>query len=163
MIETEMVTINSRPVSIKSQTKAGGGVTVAIGAYIPVSDMFGVQGSFGNKTDSISYSNGYVGFTRTPIDLLAYMHLDQHHSLALGGTYHTNGKFTLESTDNPNLSFTADFDNATGAIAEYNYALLKSDEGGVKFGLRYTHIQYDLSDGSQSFDGSSFGVIIYAY
>jgi len=163
LMEPELVSVNGRSVSIKSKVKAGGGVTLAMGAYIPISDSFGIQGSVGSKTDSVSYTNGYVGFTRTPVDLLLYVHIDDHHSLAFGSTYHTNSKFTFEAYDSPSSSFLVEFDDAAGALVEYNYAVLKSNEGGLKVGFRYTNIQYHRTDGLQSFDGSSLGVILYAY
>jgi hypothetical protein len=152
--------INNPNVKHDGKIKAGNGLTLAIGAYLPVIEYVGLQATVGLKIDSEDFANGYVAFSRTPIDLLLIGHLSEHHSLSAGITYHTNTSFTLESTT---VNGTDNFDNALGAIAEYTYAVRDSRDGGLKVGIRYTKITYTPTGSNINLDGSSFGLIFYAY
>ncbi len=166
ILDYTVSTINGRTINLDDKITAGSGLTLAIGAYVPLGEIFGLQGTVGLKVDSGSFlNNTYLAFSRTPYDLVGYYHMGQHHNLGIGATYHTGTSFTCttDATPSTGCNFAFDFDNATGGIVEYNYAVSDNNEGGLKLGIRYTKIRYDLSNSSQSFDGSSFGIILYGY
>ena len=159
-------TINGRTINRDDKITAGNGLNLAVGAYIPIIDSFGLQATIGLKIDSGSFiDKTYLAFTRNPVDVLGYFHLGEHHNVGIGATYHTGNEFlcTTESTTLTGCNFSFAFDDATGAIAEYNYSVSQNNMGGLKLGLRYTQITYNLSNSTQSFDGSSIGFILYAY
>ena len=160
LLDYTVVKVNDRDVNRTGKITAGNGLTLALGAYIPILDNIGVQATVGYKIDSQTFVSAYTSFERVPIDLMAVAHLGQHHSLSGGITYHTNTQFTLESSTANGVDT---FDNALGAIAEYTYAVRDSRDGGLKLGIRYTNIRYQLTGSNQSFDGSSVGLILYAY
>ncbi len=160
LLDYTIVKVNDRDVNRKGKITAGNGLTLAIGAYMPILEDVGVQATVGYKIDSRTFVSAYTSFERIPIDLMAVAHLGQHHSLSGGITYHLNPRFTLESST---VNGVDTFDNALGAIAEYTYTVQDSRDGGLKLGIRYTNIRYQLTGSNQSFDGSSVGLILYAY
>ncbi|HIP06371.1 MAG TPA: hypothetical protein EYG66_00670 [Mariprofundaceae bacterium] len=139
----------------------GEGVVFAAGLYVPIEDDMGVQATIGYKWDSIDAQNGTIDFTRIPIDVLAFKHFSDKHSIAAGGTYHLSPTFTCEVT--AVCTGSVEFDSALGFIAEYTYAVKSNKESGMKIGVRYTNISYETSAVTQTFDGSSIGLILYAY
>ena len=139
----------------------GEGVVFAGGVYVPIEDDLGVQATIGYKWDSIDAANGTIDFTRIPIDMLVFKHLGDSHSFAAGATYHMSPTFTCEVT--AVCTGSVEFDGAFGLIAEYSYALKSNKESGMKIGVRYTNISYESSAVTQSYDGSSIGLILYAY
>ncbi len=139
----------------------GEGVIFAGGVYVPIEDDLGVQATIGYKWDSIDAANGTIDFTRIPIDMLVFKHLGDNHSVAAGATYHMSPTFTCEVT--AVCTGSVEFDGAFGLIAEYSYALQSNKESGMKIGVRYTNISYESSAVTQAYDGSSIGLILYAY
>ena len=158
LLDYTVVKVNNRNVNRKGKITAGNGLTLALGAYMPILEDIGLQATVGYKIDSQTFVNGYTSFERVPIDLMAVAHLGQHHSLSGGITYHTNTQFTLESST---VNGVDTFDNALGAIAEYTYAVEDSRNGGLKLGIRFTKIKYTIT--GSNYDGSSLGIIFYAY
>lgn len=137
----------------------GEGFTLSGGIYIPIEKDIGIQATIGYKIDSVDANNGTIDFTRIPLDVLVFKHFGDKHSIAAGGTYHLSPTFTCEVSGVCTGSL--NFDSALGLIAEYSYAIKKNTEGGMKIGLRYTNISYEL--GAASLDGSSIGMILYLY
>lgn len=152
----------NNPTIIHDEITVGKGLTVSAGVYLPVLDGVGIQATVGLKTYSVSGDDLYVDFTRIPYDLLMYLHLTDHHNIALGATYHTSVSTTCTSTNPVNVgcNFKDTFDNAWGTSAEYLYSVHDGADAGLKIGLRYTQIQY-VHPLYGTFDGSSTGLILY--
>ena len=127
---------------------AGDAVFADIGVLHNFADSnWSFKGTNGYSFITVHASNNDSTFSRVPIDLLAiYSHGDHH--FGLGMTYHMSPHLDLGS-----FGPSADFDNATGLILQYQYWM---------FGVRYTGITYKASAGTPctkcSFDGSSLGL-----
>jgi len=160
VLDYTVVKINDRTVNRDDKITAGNGLTLSVGAYMPLLSNIGIQATVGLKIDSATFVDAYIAFSRNPIDLLAIYHLGEHHSFAGGVTYHSGVNFTLESsTQNQKINL----DDTVGAIAEYTYAVRDSRDGGLKLGLRYTAINYAEPISNTNTDGSSIGIMLYLY
>ncbi len=162
--DISIIPVSNNQTDVTEKIKAGKGLTASAGLYVPIIDSIGLQATAGWKIDSVSAQDLNVNFTRIPFDFLVYMHFSSHHSLAGGMTYHTSVSSRCSTTNPANVgcNSTVNYNNATGVIGEYNYAVYESNEGGIKLGLRYTQIEYSHPVYG-AFDGSSVGVILYAY
>jgi hypothetical protein len=144
----------------------GGLVLFGIGAVHRFSDNWEAQASVNYHVDRANARNGDATFDRMPLDLLGfYMPLDLlgfyragAHRFGGGLTYHLNPKFDSDF-DFAGGDGAADFDNALGAVIEYDYFFNEH----ISLGVRYTNIKYQLSDIDDDIDGSYGGLMLNGY
>ena len=107
------------------------------------SSNFSVQTTIGWHTDSISASNGSVGFDRYPLEIIPFYQLGESHRLGAGVTYHLSPELDLADANGG----TYEFENSLGFLLEYDYKFNNS----AMLGLRYTFIDYEID----SIDGTN--------
>ena len=110
--------------------------------------------TIGYKFDSATASNGDIKYSRYPVDLLALYKIKK---FRLGGglTYHINP--TLKG-DGYAANINVALDDALGFLIQTDFIIIPS----LTVGLRYTIIDYDVSNSNDSVDGNSFGLIFGA-
>ena len=104
--------------------------------------------TYGLDTTKTSGNTGDIRFRSNPVDLLALYSVGDNH-FGVGATQHMNTRLDFEG---PGVH--SDFNNATGAIVQYQWWI---------FGARYTNINYKVSGtcvGKCSYDGSNLGVFM---
>ena len=108
------------------------------------------------KYTGIHASNGDVNFTRFPVDALLF-YTGQKFKVGAGITYHLNPKIDGSGAGS---GYSADYEDALGAMAEVDYRL-----GSAAIGLRYTSIKYKpsgASSGGNSIKGDGVGLVLSA-
>ncbi len=130
----------------------GGGILIDTMAN---SNIYQTQLTINWKFDSSNASNGDVSWDRYPLELMQFYNTDL---LRIGGglTYHLSPSLTTSGFASGN---DLDFDNALGFVMEVDYKF--SEKGFV--GARLTSIEYQLSNSSETIDGSSFGITLGGY
>lgn len=133
---------------VEDKANAGGFWKFEFGRENAISERFSISTSFGYQTDYIqgdltdgTGGKGNFGMTRFTFDTIGFYNAGQHR-FGLGAAYHLTPKFThKEYGSGFRLRTTYDFDNALGAIFQYDY-LVNED---VSVGFRVTKIAYDLA------------------
>ncbi len=133
----------------------GGGVAIFNGARTVSTEI-----TISWKYTGISAENGDIDFTRFPVDALVFYNFPKLR-LGAGVTYHLNPE--IEASD-AGVAFVGGgsgsvaYDDATGFLTQVDWRI--SDK--VALGLRYTSLEYDLSNGNQSVDASGLGGVFTA-
>lgn len=138
-----------------TQTISAGGRTVISAGVIYQPGTWALEATIGYKRDSSDISNGTVGFTRYPLDIIA--------SIAPGGA-RVGAGIAVHFSPNYRCDITAicsdeiAFDTAVGAVVQLAYSLRLSYTTALDFAARYTFIKYS-ADGYNSPDGSGIGLL----
>lgn len=135
----------------------GGLVLFGIGAVHRFSENWEAQASINYHVDRANARNGDATFDRIPLDLLGFYRVGAHR-FGGGVTYHLNPKFDSDF-DFSGGDGSVDFDNALGAVIEYDYFFNKH----ISLGARYTHIKYKSADIVGDVDGSYGGLMLNGY
>jgi hypothetical protein len=134
--------------------KGGGLCTVAAGLFYQApGSTLAVEGTIGYKFDRAGASNGFISFTRVPVDLvISYT----HEGLRLGGgpTLHFSPSVDCDA-GLCGTEISIPLDSVLGGIAQVAYGFRLGNRA-LDLGARYTYIRYSGTD-VPSFDGSSFG------
>ncbi|TQV84498.1 hypothetical protein [Aliikangiella coralliicola] len=133
----------------EDEAKAGGFLKFAAGVEIPLFDQFSLSTAFGYQFDDIegdltdgSNGSGFVSMSRRTIDFIGFYNYGRHR-FGLGGTYHYQPQIVhKESSAGFSLTSRYNFDDAIGAVLQYDYLVTQN----LSFGLRLTEIAYDFSD-----------------
>jgi hypothetical protein len=136
---------------------AGGLVLFGIGVLHQFGNNWEAQASVNYHFDRANARNGDATFDRIPLDFLGFYRVGAHR-FGGGVTYHLNPKFDSDF-DFAGGDGTVDFDNAVGAVIEYDYFFNES----VSLGVRYTNIKYKSADISDDIDGSYGGLMLNGY
>jgi len=128
---------------------AGAGIGFGIGLRQEVQPQISVEGRIGYLSDTASGKDAFgdtieFTFSTLPMDALAHYQFEKH-SIGGGLTYHLNPTLDIDGTE-------FDFDNAIGALIEYQYQW--SPQGAVS--VKYQSISYEYE--GIDFDGSGFGI-----
>lgn len=112
--------------------------------------------------DKVTAKNGDASFSRFPIELLAFYHINQHR-IGFGPTLHTGIELDIDFDASVLSLGTAkgkiDFDDATGFIVEYGY---RFKDTPATLAVRAVQIDYKVSSGNgNNIDGSHLG--LYGY
>lgn len=141
-----------------SENIKGGGLFVIYGGLeYRVGTAVSLQATVGYHVDDTSAaSNGSVRFSRVPVDLLAFYHVNDQVRIG-GGVQMVNGPELKGSgvASNVNLKF----DNATGGVIEGEY--LFNPKMGAK--LRYVSVKFKPEGGGAKADGSHLGLMFNYY
>jgi opacity protein-like surface antigen len=137
--------------------KGGGLFQLYGGVEYRLGDQVSFQGTVGyHVDDSSGASNGSVRFSRVPVDLLLYYHLNDKVRLG-GGVQLVNGPELKGSGVASNVHI--EFDNATGAILEGEY--LFTPHIGLK--VRYVSEKFEVKGTDVKADGNHLGVMLNYY
>jgi Outer membrane protein beta-barrel domain len=132
--------------------RAGGLVMFYAGAEWRVSPQLALQGTVGYHVDDTSGSNGSLRFSRYPIDLLALFSVNERVRLGGGVEFANNPKV---GSSGVLAGTTGKFKNSTGLVLEGEY--LFTPQVGLK--ARYASHEFKFDGGSDSVDGSYFGLL----
>lgn len=133
--------------------KAGGFVSVAIGANFAINEELESQVTFGYKFDSVDAENGDIEFSRFPINALVLYKLDEWR-LGGGLTYHLDPSLEVSGAG-AGFASNTDYDDALGFLLDARYFFAQR----AYVGARLTFIEYESQAGA-TFDGNSVGVVI---
>lgn len=150
------VTLSSAFGDEDQDIKAGGLVHLYGGVEYRLGDRVSLQATVGYHVDNSSGSNASLRFSRVPVDVLAYYHLNDKVRLG-GGVQIANGPELKGSGDFSNVR--VEFDNSTAAVLEGEY--LFSPKFGAK--LRYVNHDYKVKNSNVEVDGSHVGVMLNYY
>ncbi len=139
--------------------KAGQLATFSGGVLYHPDAPWALEATLGYKFDKANASNGTIGFTRVPLDVVASF---QHggHRLGVGPTVHFAPEFSCDATGVCNYKYK--YDTALGAIAQYAYGLPVGRNAGLELAVRYTMIEYKGS-GLLTKNGSAPGFVLGAW
>lgn len=135
----------------------GGLILLGAGGIYRFNSNWETQVSVNYQFDKANARNGEATFDRIPIDFLGFYRTGSHR-FGGGVTYHINPKFDSDF-DLDNGKQKIEFDNALGAVIEYDYFFNNS----LSLGVRYANIKYKSSDISGDVDGSYGGVLVNGY
>ncbi len=135
----------------------GGLILVGAGGIYRFNQNWETQLSVNYQFDKANAKNGDATFDRVPIDLLGFYRMGAHR-FGGGVTYHINPKFDSDF-DFSGGKQKIEFDNALGAVIEYDYFFNDS----ISLGVRYASIKYKSSDISGNVDGSYGGLLVNGY
>lgn len=136
---------------------AGGLILIGAGGTYRFDNNWEAQVSINYQFDQANAKNGDATFDRFPLDLLGFYRTGPHR-FGGGITYHMNPKYK-SSFDFSGGKQHVSFDDAMGAVIEYDYFLSDS----VSLGARYVSIKYKSSDLSGDLDGSYGGIFMNCY
>jgi hypothetical protein len=137
--------------------KGGGLVHLYGGAEYRLGDQVSVQATVGYHVDNSSAaSDGSLRFSRIPVDLLAYYHVNDKVRLG-GGVQVVNGPEIKGS--GVASSVHVEFENSTGPVIEGEY--LFSPHIGLK--LRYVSHTFKVKGTNIEADGNHVGVMFSYY
>ncbi len=134
--------------------KGGQLITFAAGAiYRPAEASYALEATLGYKFDKANGSNGSIGFTRIPLDVIASLAYGGHR-IGVGPTVHFAPNFGCHASGI--CSSDTSFDTALGGVAQYAINFFGARSTGLEVGLRYTYIRYKHV-GLATLDGSGPG------
>jgi len=137
--------------------KGGGLVMLYGGLEYRLGTQVSLQATLGYHVDDTSTkSNGSVRFTRVPVDLLAFFHINDKVRLG-GGVQWVNGPELKGSGAASGLN--VKFDDTTGAVLEGEY--LFSPHAGFK--LRYVSEEFKVKGTNVKADGNHVGLLFNYY
>jgi hypothetical protein len=137
--------------------KAGGLFHLYGGIEYRLGDQVSLQANVGyHIDDSSAASNGGLRFSRVPVELLGYYHVNDKFRIG-GGVQVVNGPEVKGSGD---LSYiNVEFDNSVGPVIEGEYMF--SPQIGMK--LRYVSHTFKVKNTSIEADGNHVGVMFNFY
>ncbi|NNL56832.1 MAG: hypothetical protein HKO71_03705 [Pseudomonadales bacterium] len=124
------------------------------GGAVYTQDTLQLQGTIGYHVDGIFGHNGDAGFTRWPLELLAFLNTPQWR-LGGGITHHLNPKLDIDIDNSTDVR--VNFKNATGVVLQADYRLSEQ----FNIGLRHTAIEYETDDANNvEIEGDHTGLIL---
>lgn len=144
------------PNGAEGTVTAGSFLQGGLGIDYRVNDHFSLQASVNHHVSDEGSYNGGSRFTRTPVELIAYLGLSPEWRLGAGARFVTSAK--LRSSGNASGGNVA-FDNTTGGLVEIEYVM--DYAFGIK--LRYVVEKYETTLGKNKVDGSHVGAFMNYY
>ena len=129
--------------------EAGGLLDFNLGAVRSLSPHHELQATLGFRFDGVNGTRGNVSWSRWVVEGKYFYRLGRSR-MGLGLSYHVNPNFEINLDAYPTT--TINFDNALGAVAEWDYMSRQT-----YFGLKYTLIDYTADN--FTIDGSSIGLV----
>jgi hypothetical protein len=135
-----------------ADVKANNGLVFNGGAVMIV-DSYETQATVGYKFGGPIGKNGTVTWDTVPLELIQFLRASNVR-IGLGLIYHINPRLTV---DIPGASYTINYDNAFGTVAQIGWAPLNMP---FSIDLRYTAIKYRQSNinNAQEASGAAFGI-----
>ena len=138
----------------RDASKAGGLFSFSIGGVKSFTDTLDGQPSLGIKSDIINPSAPEVTCVRYPINSILFYRAESYR-VGLGLTAHLAPK--LEG-DGVASNISQDFKDAIGGLLEIDFNI----DDTFLWGIRYTAIKSETSQGDRSISGNSFGLMLIA-
>ncbi len=135
---------------------AGGIVHLVAGVDARFTPLVSAQLNIGYHVDSTSGSDASLRFQRFPVELLAYLSVNEKFRIGGGARFVSGAKVTGSGVFD---SAHAEFESTTGAVIEGEYFI--TPKVGVK--LRAVSEKYKLKYDSDKIDGSHGGVYLNYY
>jgi opacity protein-like surface antigen len=135
--------------------KAGEGVTFSAGVDYRVNPAFSLLGTVGYHSNRISADNGKLEFTRIPVELLAFYHVNAN--WRIGGGLRYVSKPTIKGSGVASMA-DIELDNTTSGVLEAEY--LYGRNWG--FQARYVHERLKL-EGYQDANADQYGLGVRYY
>lgn len=141
----------------KDDVTAGGIIQIDTGLDYRFGEQFSAQASIGyHVNDTRAAKNGGVTFSRVPVELVGYYHLNDQWRLGVGGRYITGGKLKGNGAAS---SIQADYKNTNGVLVEAEY--FSSPKLGIK--VRFVKEEYEEIGLPGKIDGSHVGIFASYY
>jgi len=144
------------------ELKAGGLAHIEFGfkgRLISDNPAWETEATLGYKSDSETFQNGEMRFSRFTLNLAQFYRFTETIRLGVGATYHfaTNLSVDLAGIgfNNSALVVDEDAENALGFVLAIDYTLSRF----INLGLRATQIEYEFENPilSDTIEGNSFG------
>lgn len=136
--------------------RAGGMLALLAGLDYRVSPQFSIQGTIGYHVDNSTASNGDMTFSRVPLELLGYYHVNEQVRVGGGIRHVTSTEFSSSGASDIG---DFEFDDSTGAVAEIEY--MYSRQLGVK--LRWANDKFKEKRSGASAKGDHVGLLVNFY
>ncbi|MEN9868548.1 MAG: hypothetical protein RL748_4138 [Pseudomonadota bacterium] len=136
---------------------AGSGLQLWGGVDYRINPQFSLQGTVGYHTHfTPEASNGDASFSRIPVELLAYYHLNENWRLGGGVRFVSSAKLNGKGAAS---GLNQKFDDVTGAIleAEYLYG------ANLGFKVRFVKEEYKATGFNTKFSGDHLGLMMNYY
>ena len=131
--------------------RAGQLFAIHAGIDMLVNDQFSVQATVGYHADSTSGTNGSLRFTRFPVELLAYVHLNPQVRIGGGARFVNSPDLSGSGVVN---GLDVGFDNTVGGVIEGEYFF--SPMFGLK--LRGVSETYKVKNSGFKVNGGHVGI-----
>ncbi|MBB5019731.1 hypothetical protein HNQ59_003039 [Chitinivorax tropicus] len=126
----------------RSDLKGGGLLQLGGGLVIrPVGAPYSLMTTINYHVNNVAASNGDATFSRMPLELLGYYHIDSNWRIGGGVRRVLSPKVKME-LDGRNLD--VDYNDTTGLVLEVGYGVER-----LWAGLRYVHEQYEAKSVSR--------------
>ncbi len=137
----------------RSNVSAGTGLILSAGADYRFNQYFSGQANIGyHARFTPEASNGDATFSRIPVELLGYYHINEQWRAGAGARFNRNVKL---SGSGAGSQYNRSFNNSNGAILEAEY--LFNPQWSVK--VRVVKEEFETTYGKQKFSGNHFGLI----
>ncbi|MFZ6642021.1 outer membrane beta-barrel protein [Undibacterium sp. TC4M20W] len=137
----------------RSNVSAGTGLILSAGADYRYNQYFSGQANIGyHARFTPEASNGDATFSRIPVELLGYYHINEQWRVGAGARFNRNVKL---SGSGAGSQYNRSFNNSNGAILEAEY--LFNPQWSVK--VRAVKEEFETTYGKQKFSGNHFGLI----
>jgi hypothetical protein len=133
---------------------AGDGFYVKGGISMPLDVVKDLEliGLIGWKYTGVNGTNGSVDVSRFPLDIGLRYTMDVHH---FGAAITTDMSIDF-SGSGAGSGYGTKLESQLGISMQYEYVLAS----GMGIGARYTSLKYDAPDINQTYDASSFGIVL---
>jgi opacity protein-like surface antigen len=138
------------------QVRSGGLVDLHAGVDYRINQEFSLQATVGYHVDNSVADNGEARFSRVPMELIAYYHVNPSWRVGAGARYVSGARLKLSGAAG---SGETKFDNNLGGVFEAEW--LMGEKVGIK--LRYVREKYKIADYNVNVDGSHAGVLFNYY
>ncbi len=136
--------------------RAGSGVMFYLGGESRIGTLVSLQATVGYHVDSTNATNGDVRFGRYPIDLLAYVPVNEQLRFGAGAQFVNNPRLKGSGVaSNVDLKF----DSTVGFVLEGEYRF--TPWLGVK--LRGVNARYTVTQTNETASGNHFGLLCNLY
>jgi hypothetical protein len=140
-----------------SNITAGSGLALLAGVEYRVAPQVSIQGTVGYHIRfTPEASNGDADFSRVPVELLAYYHVDQKWRVGTGVRFVSNAKLHGSGAAG---GLDRNFKNTTGAVLEAEYFVQQN----VGLKLRVVKEEYQPEYSSHKFSGNHVGLLANYY
>jgi opacity protein-like surface antigen len=136
--------------------RAGQGLLLQAGLEYRVLPEMSIQGTIGYHDDSANATNGHADFTRVPLELMAYYHVNAQWRVGGGARYVSSAKLHGSGFAN---GLDMSFQDTTGAVMEAEYFV------NPKFSVKVRAVKesYKLADYDYKVNGDHIGVLAAWY
>lgn len=138
----------------KDSSKAGNLFSLALGGTKPFAKNIDGQFSIGIKSDIINSADPEVTWVRYPVNAM-FFYRRETYRIGLGLTAHLSPKLKGNGVAS---NIATSFKDALGGLIEVDFNI----DNTFLWGVRFTNIKYETTQGDRSVNGNSLGLLIIA-